>query len=219
MTSSATPRVRDAAPEPSLRAAQKELTRNRIREAAKRVFHDRGFVSATVEQITLASAVSRATFYLHFKDKDEVAKDIVEDYAPRCLAVIQRIAGPRPGKAQVRAWLDELAEFFAAERISLDLLYQVYRRDPTAPDYVRRLSDNLLAILAERLPAFRLAVEPGPQQMEARAWADMLIRQLSWTSELAARGPRTEEVEMTLDVTAEAVVALMKRFEQIAGRA
>jgi hypothetical protein len=72
----------------------------------------------------------------------------------------------------------------------------------------------VLAVLAERMPAFRVAIEPGPRQAEARAWADMLIRQLSWTSELAARGPRTEYVEMTLDVTAEAVVGLTKLFER-----
>jgi AcrR family transcriptional regulator len=216
MTISAKPRAGDVTPDTSLRAAQKELTRHRIREAAKRVFHTAGFAATTIEQITMASHVSRATFYLHFKDKDEVARDIVEDYAGRAVAGIRQIPGPRPTQPQVRDWLDGVVQFFISELISLDLLYQVGRRGPGSPDYVRDLSVHVLGAFAERIPAFRLATQAGDHQLEARARTEMLVRQLSWACEFAARGGPTKSNLTALDVTAEAFVDVMNRLARLA---
>jgi AcrR family transcriptional regulator len=65
--------VRRGEKRPSLREVHKEMTRQRLIEAAVEVFEEKGYPSATIEDITTRANVSRTTFYLHFSTKREVA--------------------------------------------------------------------------------------------------------------------------------------------------
>ena len=47
-------------------------TRARLMDAAVRVFARVGFEAASVNEIAQAADVANGTFYLHFKDKDEI---------------------------------------------------------------------------------------------------------------------------------------------------
>ena len=47
-------------------------TRNRIIDAAERVFHDRGVAHASLEDIAATAKVTRGAIYWHFKDKAEI---------------------------------------------------------------------------------------------------------------------------------------------------
>lgn len=75
---------------PSLRDAQRSLTRDRLIEAAIRVFERRGFGDATIEEIARLAGANRTTFYLHFTSKVEIAQqigalavpDLLDAYAP-----------------------------------------------------------------------------------------------------------------------------------------
>jgi AcrR family transcriptional regulator len=51
---------------------QQRVRRKQILEAAKRVFHSRGFSSATVEDIAKQAELSPAALYLYFKNKDDI---------------------------------------------------------------------------------------------------------------------------------------------------
>lgn len=48
-------------------------TRARLMDAAVKVFARAGFEAASVNEIAQAADVANGTFYLHFKDKDEIA--------------------------------------------------------------------------------------------------------------------------------------------------
>lgn len=210
-------RAAAAAPEGTLRAAHKALTRERIREAAKSLFHSSSIAAVTIDQIATAAGVSRPTFYVHFKDKDEVIREIVEVYAQRSLAMNRRLPGPRPTARQLRAWLDEKVEFYREDRVSLALLYQAGHGDPDgAPRVVRDLMANVLEVYAERLPAFRAALSPGSHQPHARIRVEMLVRQITVACEFCAReGPRPEH-KAALDITAEAFLELHGRLADLA---
>ena len=54
------------------RAATKTDKRDRILDAAVKVFADRGFHTATVAEIAKAAGVADGTIYLYFKSKDDV---------------------------------------------------------------------------------------------------------------------------------------------------
>src|ERR1700756_4261765 len=56
-------------PQPSLREAQKEFTRQRLLDAAEELFESVGYRSATIEEIANRAGANRATFYLHFQGK------------------------------------------------------------------------------------------------------------------------------------------------------
>jgi AcrR family transcriptional regulator len=53
----------------SLREEQRQLTRRRIAEAALSIFREKGYLSATVDDIVARARTSRATFYQHFANK------------------------------------------------------------------------------------------------------------------------------------------------------
>jgi AcrR family transcriptional regulator len=56
---------------PTLRQEQQAATRQRLLDAARDSFAEHGFVSTTVDRIVEAANTSRATFYLHFKNKTD----------------------------------------------------------------------------------------------------------------------------------------------------
>jgi len=56
---------------PTLRQEQQAETRRRLLSAARDAFLESGFTATTVERIVEAANTSRATFYLHFKNKTE----------------------------------------------------------------------------------------------------------------------------------------------------
>jgi len=57
---------------------EKESTRQRLLEAAKRVFAQKGYHAAGVSDIIEAAGVARGTFYLYFDSKRDVFNALVE---------------------------------------------------------------------------------------------------------------------------------------------
>ncbi|MFE5815680.1 ScbR family autoregulator-binding transcription factor [Streptomyces sp. NPDC056479] len=57
-------------------------TRRTILEAAARVFGERGYASATVEEILNRAGVTRGALYFHFSSKEEVALGVLEAQLP-----------------------------------------------------------------------------------------------------------------------------------------
>jgi AcrR family transcriptional regulator len=55
----------------SVRAEQKQRTRERLIAAARTVFENKGYGAASIGEITAECQVHRATFYIHFTDKAE----------------------------------------------------------------------------------------------------------------------------------------------------
>jgi len=51
---------------------EKDMRRQQIQDVAKKVFLEKGFSSATMEDIAQASELSVSTIYLYFKTKDEL---------------------------------------------------------------------------------------------------------------------------------------------------
>lgn len=47
-------------------------TRNMLRDALLKLITEKGYESVTIQEITDRADLSRATFYLHYKDKDEL---------------------------------------------------------------------------------------------------------------------------------------------------
>src|SRR3984957_20872964 len=63
--------------ETSLREDHRQVTRNRILDAAAGVFAKRGYSGTSTADIVDAAGLSRGTFYLHFKNKAEVLIEVV----------------------------------------------------------------------------------------------------------------------------------------------
>ncbi len=86
---------------PSLRATQKELTRNRVIEAALEAFDARDFASTTMDDIAERANLNRGTIYLHFESKAEILKSAMQGMEPDEFELFKEF-----GAAQNRAELE-----------------------------------------------------------------------------------------------------------------
>src|ERR1700738_1185427 len=69
-------------------------TRDKLFEAAARVFEDQGIGGASIEAIALAAGFTRGAFYSNFASKDELIIAMLEDHVEqsirRCLELLAR---------------------------------------------------------------------------------------------------------------------------------
>jgi len=120
---------------------EKERRRQQIMIAAKRVFTEKGFNRATMEDIAREAELSPGTLYLYFKNKDEL-------YASLSLRVLQylviRLEHVSEDKGSPGKRLELLAE----------ALFDVYEFDPLtvitmfhlqSSETLKHLSENFLA--------------------------------------------------------------------------
>lgn len=95
-----------------LREQQRAYTRSKLLESARQVFVTRGFPDATVDDIVREAGASRATFYLHFRSKTDVAAALVDEGTPFAVAQYRTLdkllcdGGPRL-REQLHTWLSK----------------------------------------------------------------------------------------------------------------
>lgn len=119
----------------SLRAAQKQMTRELFLTNALELFGSKGYAATTVDDIASSAGSNRTTFYLHFSSKADVVSALLEkvdailtaDDDPPLTDVIA--SGSR---GLIRTWLDR--KFSQWDQIKPYLLtsYQAYNE----PDVV-----------------------------------------------------------------------------------
>jgi AcrR family transcriptional regulator len=62
---------------PARRSARREITRQRVLDAAREVFAERGVIGGTVEDICERAGFTRGAFYSNFADKDDVLQALI----------------------------------------------------------------------------------------------------------------------------------------------
>jgi len=75
----------DTAPGDAHRSPRREATRQRILDAAREVFAERGVIGGSVEDICERAGFTRGAFYSNFNDKDDVLDALVEREHTRLL--------------------------------------------------------------------------------------------------------------------------------------
>jgi AcrR family transcriptional regulator len=137
-----------------LRERKKRATRIAIRDAAMRLFAERGFTATTMDHIADAADVSRATVFAYFPSKE----DMVFGDAPAAVDALAEALRDRPAIPAVREWLGGLAGWIEPDLVlQLRLVREVpavgARRLQIYGDLERVLADALEGELGERLPA------------------------------------------------------------------
>jgi AcrR family transcriptional regulator len=95
--------VSEELPKRLTRAEQQAETRRRVLAAADRVFTERGFHAARLEEIAAHAGYTRGAVYSNFKNKDELALAIIEERIATSKALLEELAGaqePDVGGAQ-----------------------------------------------------------------------------------------------------------------------
>lgn len=120
---------------------EKERRRQQIIVAAKRVFSEKGFNKATMEDIAKEAELSPGTLYLYFKNKEEL-------YASLSLRILQYL-DIRVAHVNEETGLDPVAKLDAL----MEAMYDVYDFDPLiiinmfhlqSSETLKNLSEELL---------------------------------------------------------------------------
>ena len=113
------------------RPSTREQTREAIVSAALRLFAERGYVGVRVEDIARESGVSRATFYKHFAERDEILGELFG----RLLATGDRIEASGDGaEARVLSLLDQIAAQMLEQEALTRFVYSLpVRHDAVLP--------------------------------------------------------------------------------------
>ncbi|WP_336714455.1 TetR/AcrR family transcriptional regulator [Arthrobacter sp. USHLN218] len=118
------------APRQSLREVQKQLTRERLIEAAQEEFRSRGYNETTAENIAKAAGASRATFYVYFRSKAEVVAELMLRGEEGVLAAYRRLdALEDPDLANVMDWLDGTVELWRERASDFNTMEQALAND------------------------------------------------------------------------------------------
>lgn len=75
-----------------------EATRRRLLQAAEEVFAEQGFFRASVSMITRRAGVAQGTFYLHFKAKEDIFRELVRQLSHDLRQELQEAVDPIPDR-------------------------------------------------------------------------------------------------------------------------
>lgn len=186
----------------SLRDARRAFTRDAICTAAREVFTEHGYGSATLEMIAKAAGTQRSTVYNHFRDKEAILAAIADDYFLHFLKIIEQLPGPKPSRLEIEEWAEKLVAFNREWKVP-SALFMNLGDSIDKPETIEVLADREIEALARKLPAFARAVAPGPGRSLARARAASVLRQLGWACIHAMQPPRHFSPDDSLTVAVE----------------
>ena len=180
-----------------LRHARKTFTRAHICAAARQLFVENGYVGTTMEQIGKLAGAPRSTLYNHF-----ILDVIAVEYISKLGEIMARVPAPRPTRPQIRSWIGDLAQFISDDRMPT-VLFNGIGSGLDLPAAVKRIGESVMAMLASRLPTFAIAMTDGPEQPAYRAYAQVVVRELSQCCQTYAILNNDELGRHYLDVAAD----------------
>ena len=69
-----------------------QRTRKLLREALMELILEEGYDAISIQDITDKANLGRATFYLHFKDKDELLLEVMDEFIKDFLAQVPQLS-------------------------------------------------------------------------------------------------------------------------------
>jgi AcrR family transcriptional regulator len=185
---------------------RRSRTKQKILSAAYALFARHGYQRVTVEQILVEAGLARATFYVHFPDKQHVALTIIDEMWKRAETLYANFPLlPAVNVRTVRGWLEEVAAQWEQHHHEISFLIEQMPEELISGvrQHEERLVDQLLgdgrhwpmprdeARCIAALLIFQ--IERGMQDMFNRRWLverDLLLDTLAgiWVRSITAAG-------------------------------
>jgi AcrR family transcriptional regulator len=151
-------------------------TRQRLLDAAERIFAELGYPDASIVKITEAAGVAQGTFYLYFSSKQEIFEELVRDLNRRVRRAMA--AGAERGRTRAESELLGFKGYFefAAQH---GALYRIIRQAEFVSP--QTLHDHYETIASGYVAALESAMERGEaarMDPEVLAWALMGMGEL-----------------------------------------
>jgi AcrR family transcriptional regulator len=152
-------------------------TREKLFEAAARVFEDQGIGGASIETIAAAAGFTRGAFYSNFKSKDELIIAMLEDHVEQSMARVRDLLERHKNladfiealKTMNRSRQDPLGR---SPLLYMEMILFVARAEKRRPELAARLRARrkLVADIIETT-----AKNSGHTNIKNPAWAGTLV--------------------------------------------
>jgi AcrR family transcriptional regulator len=108
-----------------LRQQQRDYTRQRLVDAARDLFLRNGTRGTSVDDIAKAAGTSRATFYAHFTDKQDVIREMARGMWETTFALYERFGTLKDwSHASIGGWLRLIFDAWDRDAASVNLVVQ-----------------------------------------------------------------------------------------------
>jgi TetR/AcrR family fatty acid metabolism transcriptional regulator len=172
-----------------------EAKRERILDAAVRVFAQEGFYNAKVSQIAHAAGVADGTIYLYFKSKDDLLISLFEDRMERINADLRAALSSAPDAAEkLRRVIRRHVELVETNRPMAEVICVELRQsskfikeyaNPKFAEYLRLIA----GAVADGQAAGQVRADVDPQIFARALFGALDEIVLAWL----AKGPKTDK--------------------------
>jgi AcrR family transcriptional regulator len=163
-------------------------TRDALGDALVALMHEKSFDEITVQEVLDRAGVGRSTFYVHYRDKDDLFLSDMEDFFESFSTVLKR-QGASP-KRLVPVW-----ELFAHIRDAREF-HAVLVSSGKMNDVLALGRGFLARSIDERLQTAGIKVEPAQRSAQACALAGGLFSLLDWWMDKGMKADPKEMDEM-----------------------
>jgi AcrR family transcriptional regulator len=126
--------------------------------AAKRVFAERGYSSATVDDIAAAAGCSKGAYYFHFASKEDALLALLDGWADGRMEDLRKALGAaKDAGTTLNTVLETVFNLDSAEGKDRQLLLEFWAQGERSAKVSKRLSDAYRAERALLVRAFRQA--------------------------------------------------------------
>jgi len=160
-------------------------TRRALQNALIQLILENGYDAVTIEEITDRADLGRTTFYLHFKDKEELllhaVDTICEDFIDKNKALLDLVDDPHDAIHKLRLNLDKqiLYYIFAHARDNADL-YKVMLRGEGSAMASQRFANIIKNEAVKRLDRIKGLEIKVPIEIFAVFFAGTIMEMVTW---------------------------------------
>jgi AcrR family transcriptional regulator len=147
-------------------------TRDALGDALMALMHEKSFDEITVQEVLDRARVGRATFYAHYRDKDDLFLSDVEDFLEHCSSALTR-SGANPKR------LLPVQEFFTHVR-EVRGFHAALLRSGKLNDVWALARGVFARSIDERLQRAGIEIEPARRSAHAHALAGSFFSLLDW---------------------------------------
>ncbi len=174
----------------TLRDKSREETRAKLVDAASIEFAKHGVQGARIMDIAKAAGVAAGTFYIHFKDKEDIFAEVMKVGSATMLEGLRTTLGIHDGDARDRAAMEGVVVFAEANGALFRLLMsRAGSEDPLQRGVIDAIAAQRAEELRKRQSEGKLRPDFQPE-MAARCEVGVIFHLLDWWLSDTSKAPR-----------------------------
>ncbi len=160
-------------------------TRRALQEALISLILEKGFEAVTIEEITDRADLGRTTFYLHFKDKEDLLMQAIdsisEDFIEQHAAILEKANNPESALSKLRLNVDEqiIYHIFDHAKENADL-YKVMLRGEGSGKASERFLNIIKNEVIKRMKTIKALEMKVPLDVFSVFFSGTLVALVTW---------------------------------------